>query len=197
MASAGQGCRTISSNYFGLTDCLKNKAQAFESVSFTGISAKAAHENQKSWKIKPVRGLERFDPFHSMHYEQSQLAPTKWIDILGSSQKIQFSEDVEENRGRRITKWHFFKGVNNDLTPKIICRKKGREIDLWSKTVNAYQLRNLKQRKYFSQQKKPLVWQNVRSKRLVGWMRRKASPEGKHGAPNHENGFLRRTSWLW
>ena len=27
-------------------------------------------------------GLESFDPFHSMHYEQSQSAQTKWLDIL-------------------------------------------------------------------------------------------------------------------
>ena len=27
-------------------------------------------------------GLERFDPFHRMHYEQSQSAQTKWLDIL-------------------------------------------------------------------------------------------------------------------
>ena len=26
--------------------------------------------------------LERLDPFHSMHYEQSQSAQTKWLDIL-------------------------------------------------------------------------------------------------------------------
>lgn len=29
-----------------------------------------------------MRGLERFDPFHLMHYEQSQSVPTKWINIL-------------------------------------------------------------------------------------------------------------------
>ena len=57
MASAGQGCRTISSNYFVLTDCLKNKVQAFQSVSFTGISGKAAHENQKQLKHQTCEGV--------------------------------------------------------------------------------------------------------------------------------------------
>ena len=57
VASAGQGCRTISSNYFVLTDCLKNKVQAFQSVSFTGISGKAAHENQKQLKHQTCEGV--------------------------------------------------------------------------------------------------------------------------------------------
>jgi len=30
-------------------------------------------------------GLERFDPFHTMHYKQSQSAHAKWLDILEGS----------------------------------------------------------------------------------------------------------------
>ena len=37
---------------------------------------------KKSRNTKPAMGLESFDPFHSMHYEQSQSAQTKWLDIL-------------------------------------------------------------------------------------------------------------------
>ena len=42
----------------------------------------SAHEIQKKANTKPAMGLERFDPFHSMHYEQSQSAQTNWLDIL-------------------------------------------------------------------------------------------------------------------
>ena len=36
----------------------------------------------KKSKHQPAMGLEGFDPFHSMHYEQSQSAQTKWLEIL-------------------------------------------------------------------------------------------------------------------
>ena len=38
--------------------------------------------SKKSRNTKPAMGLERFDPFHTMHYEQSQSAQTNWLDIL-------------------------------------------------------------------------------------------------------------------
>ena len=38
--------------------------------------------SKKSRNTKPAMGLERFDPFHTMHYEQSQSAHAKWFDIL-------------------------------------------------------------------------------------------------------------------
>jgi len=120
-------------------------------VTYTGVSAKVAHENQKSWNTKPVRGLERFDPFHLMHYEQSQSAPTKcpgdWhfgrtygratTTFFNEFLIADFSQDVEENRGRRITKWHFFKDLNNDLTPKIICGIEKR-VRNWFVVKNSY-----------------------------------------------------------
>lgn len=37
---------------------------------------------KKIRNTKPARGLERFYPFHSMHYQKSESAPTKWIGIL-------------------------------------------------------------------------------------------------------------------
>ena len=37
---------------------------------------------KKGRNTKPAMGLERFDPFHSMHYKKSQSAQTKWLDIL-------------------------------------------------------------------------------------------------------------------
>ena len=36
----------------------------------------------KKSKHQPATGLEGFDPFHSMDYEQSQSAQTKWLEIL-------------------------------------------------------------------------------------------------------------------
>ena len=58
----------------GLLSALLLKAYQPISVS--------AHEIQKKSNTKPAMALERFDPFHSMHYEQSQSAQTKWLDIL-------------------------------------------------------------------------------------------------------------------
>ena len=39
-------------------------------------------DSKKSRNTRPAMGLEILDPFHSMYYEQSQSAQTKWLDIL-------------------------------------------------------------------------------------------------------------------
>ena len=124
------------------------------------ISQSGPWEPKKVETSNPWGGWKDLTPFirwimNNLNWCQ-QSGLTFWKDVQKSHHHIfyevliaEFSQDVEENRGRRITKWHFFKFVNNDLTPRIICRKKGWEIDLWSKTVNAYQLRNMKTEEIF------------------------------------------------
>ena len=68
--------------YFPWTDRHWNKAQASEPAFSPGISTKKAYGNQKDRRHQTCKGVERFDPFDSMHYEKDESAPTKWIDIL-------------------------------------------------------------------------------------------------------------------
>lgn len=45
---------------------------------------------KNSWNIKPVRGFERFEPFHSMHYEQSQMAQQSGLTFWGACGRSNF-----------------------------------------------------------------------------------------------------------
>lgn len=86
--------------------------------------------------------LDRIDPFHSMQYEhpgfttldvsddaeRQERAPT--MDILEWRAEVtlprrnetliaEFAGEVEEERGRRFTKWRFVNGVNKYVTTKL------------------------------------------------------------------------------
>lgn len=87
--------------------------------------------------------MERLSPFNSMHYERLRFsaqdvfnnderlagAPTRWIDILEGCVEAtlpprhetliaEFAGEVEEETGRRFTKWSFLYDVNKNLTTK-------------------------------------------------------------------------------
>ena len=80
--------------------------------------------------------MERFDPFHSMHFEREiTAAERKWAEILANprgenpiqEQHFQFLIEeyapegvVEEQRGKIITKWRFYTNLERPITPEIM-----------------------------------------------------------------------------
>ena len=74
---------------------------------------KTAYGNQKNSRHQTCKGVERFDPFHSMHYENDESVPTDWIDILEGHAEVtllplydtliaEFLGEDEVESGRRI-----------------------------------------------------------------------------------------------
>ena len=166
---------------------------------------------------KPARGLERFDSFHSMHYENpgftaqdvfdddeiQAMVPTKWIDVLeGRAEAIlpphrealiaEFAGEVKEERGRRLTKWRFLYDVNKHLTTKAF-----RKIEkLWetvspSNTVMpvSFETSRRGHNGLLSKLKKPLIRTNDRSEVIAGRTGGKPPPGWKHASHKHEMVF--------
>ena len=98
---------------------------------------KTAYGNQKNSRHQTCKGVERFDPFHSMHYEYDESVPTDWIDILEGRAEVtllplydtliaEFSGEDEVERGRRIAKWHFFQRCKQRFDSKDDSRNRGK-----------------------------------------------------------------------
>ena len=148
-------------------------------------------------KTKPARGLEKFDPFHSM--PQVYDARTLWwwrrrtskaankLDgyfgtTCGSNTstsswdrdcRIRWAGRVEEERGRRLTKWRFLHDANRNLTTKAFQTiEKTVRNSFAIKQSYAYQLRNIETgntKAYYQNRRSPWFdnW-NVGNETMVG-----------------------------
>ena len=98
---------------------------------------------------KAPRGMERFDPFHSMNFERKRFnaadvfgVKRSWAEILSNPrgenpiqerrfnfliEKFPPKGEVEEQRGKIITKWRFYKHLERSITPEIMRKMDGTE----------------------------------------------------------------------
>ena len=115
---------------------------------------------QKFKNTKAPRGMEKFDRFHSMHFERKGFngVERSWAEILTNPRgenpiqeqhyKFLIKEfapegEVEEQRGKIITKWRFFRHLQRSITPEIM-RKLDKTEKIHKIRFNyMYQLRNI------------------------------------------------------
>ena len=100
--------------------------------------------------------MERFNRFHSMHFEREITAAERsWAEILTGENPIQEQHyqflieeyapegDVEEQKGKIITRWRFYRHLERPITPEII-RKMDKTEKIHKIRYNyTYQLRNI------------------------------------------------------
>ena len=153
--------------------------------------------------------MERFDPIHSMHFEREITAAKRsWAEILTNpkeenpiwEQLYQFlieefapEGDVEEQRGKIITKWRFYRHLEIPITPEIM-RKLDKTEKIHKIRFNyMYQLRNIENDEtmaYFKESERS-PWLN-RLSETEDWIAEKKNVFKVHTLrPRTRNGFLR------
>ena len=144
---------------------------------------------------KTPKGLEEFDPFHSMHYDRYH-PEHKYQTLIG---EFSSEGDVEEEGAKRIINWRFFEGVENFLAPKIMSKLE-KAVDKIHKLrySYAYKLRNIENEETMADYKdNASPWfENLRA--TAKWFKEKK----KNVFDERElrlrilNGFLKTTLWL-